>query len=364
MRDLWIHDDDLIVATHGRAFWILDDIAPLREASASLNATHLFTPAPAYRVQRDTNTDTPLPPDEPAAANPPDGAIIDYYLPSSASGVTLEILNAKGELVRRYSSDDKPDASEEELQKQLIPLYWLRKPQQLSTAAGMHRWVWGLRYAPPVSTQHEYPIAAIPHDTPRYPRGPSVLPGHYTVRLTVDGKTSTAPLTVKMDPRVKTSVANLEKKFTAESRLASVVSESSQAVTQAKSILQQLDKLSETATASTKDQLEALKKKLADLVGAQGGPTAAPVSEATLSRTNGQSIALYQQMWQVDAEPTSSQMEALSEVDRDHASLSKQWREFKSSDLPALNRLLHDVNVPEIKVDTDAKNDELQGDEE
>jgi hypothetical protein len=228
----------------------------------------------------------------------------------------------------------------------------------------MHRWVWGLRYAPPVSTQHEYPIAAIPHDTPRYPRGPSVLPGHYTVRLTVDGKTSTAPLTIKMDPRVKTSIANLEKKFTAESRLASVVSESSQAVTQAKSILQQLDKLSETATASTKDQLEALKKKLADLVGAQGGPPAAPASEATLSRTNGQSIALYQQLWQVDAEPTSSQMEALSEVDRDHASLSKQWREFKSSDLPALNRLLHDVNVPEIKVDTDAKNDELQGDEE
>ena len=83
MRDLWIHDDDLIVATHGRSFWILDDISPLREASARLRMlAHLFAPAPAYRVQRDTYTDTPLPPDEPAAANPPDGAILDYYLPA------------------------------------------------------------------------------------------------------------------------------------------------------------------------------------------------------------------------------------------------------------------------------------------
>ena len=101
MRDLWIHDDDLIVATHGRSFWILDDIAPLREASAATaTAVHLFNPAPAYRVQRDTYTDTPLPPDEPMAANPPDGAIFDYYLPAAATTVTLEILDAQGHLVR------------------------------------------------------------------------------------------------------------------------------------------------------------------------------------------------------------------------------------------------------------------------
>ena len=162
MRDLWIHDDDLIVATHGRAFWILDDIAPLREASAALGeSVHLFKPAPAYRVQRDINTDTPLPPDEPAAENPPDGAMLDYYSPADASAVSIEILDAQGHLVRRYSSADKPDMTEEELQKQLIPLYWVRKWKALSTAAGMHRWVWDLHYAAPTATRHDYPIAAI-----------------------------------------------------------------------------------------------------------------------------------------------------------------------------------------------------------
>jgi photosystem II stability/assembly factor-like uncharacterized protein len=365
MRDLWIHDDDLIVATHGRSFWILDDIAPLREVSARLDKAHLFTPAPAYRVQRDTNTDTPLPPDEPAAANPPDGAILDYYLPSATSGpITLEILDAKGQLVRRYSSDDKPDDTDEELQKQIIPLYWLRKPQQLSTAAGMHRWVWGLRYAPPTSTQHDYPISAIPHDTPRYPRGPSVLPGRYTVRLTVDGKTSTALLTVKMDPRVKLSPAALEKKFAAESKLAAIVNESSQAVIQANSIRQQLEKQTESGVSTTRDSLAASQKKLTSLLGVPGGFSAPPTTEATLTRTNGQSVTLYQQLCQVDAEPTSSQVEALSAVERDYVGLAQRWNEFKNSDLPALNRLLHDSNVPEIKLDADAKNEETQGDEE
>src|SRR5205807_576092 len=117
------------------SFWILDDIAPLREAaSASPADLHLFTPAPAYRVQRDTYTDTPLPPDEPVAANPPDGAIIDYFLPhSSSDSITLEILDGRGELVRKFSSSDKPDVAEEQLKKQLIPLYWLRPFRSLSS---------------------------------------------------------------------------------------------------------------------------------------------------------------------------------------------------------------------------------------
>jgi photosystem II stability/assembly factor-like uncharacterized protein len=365
MRDLWIHDNDLIVATHGRSFWILDDIAPLREVSASLNEARLFTPAPAYRVQRDTNTDTPLPPDEPAGANPPDGALLDYFLPSAVSGpVTLEILDAQGKIVRRFSSTEKPDVTQEELQKQLIPLYWLRPPQQLSTQAGMHRWVWGLRYPPPISTQHEYPIAAIPHDTPRYPRGPSVLPGHYTVRLTVDGKTSNALLTVKMDPRVKTSSSNLEKKFSAESRLASILNESSLAVIQGNSIREQLQKVSEPADSAAKENFHALQKKLAALLGVPGGFFAPATTDETLTRLNGQASTLYQQLWQVDAEPTSSQTEALANADRAYTGLAQRWNDFKKSDLPQLNRLLHDANIPEIDLTRNAPHDETQGDEE
>ncbi|MGB8593701.1 MAG: hypothetical protein WCD40_20145, partial [Candidatus Acidiferrales bacterium] len=212
MRDLWIHDDDLIVATHGRSFWILDDITPLRQITGAVENSdaYLFKSGMAYRVERDTYTDTPPPPDEPAAQNPPDGAIIDYFLARTASdAVTIEIVDAQGKLARRYSSADAPDVTQTELEKQLIPLYWVRMPKILPTEAGMHRWVWDLHYTTPLSLRKDYPIAAIPHDTPRVPLGPRALPGLYTVKLTVDGQSYTASLTVKMDPRVNTARASL-----------------------------------------------------------------------------------------------------------------------------------------------------------
>jgi photosystem II stability/assembly factor-like uncharacterized protein len=277
MRDLWIKDDDLIVATHGRSFWILDDIAPLREIAAGVaNSAHLFGPAAAYRVQRDTYTDTPMPPDEPAGANPPDGAILDYFLPSAAKSVMIEILDGKGQVVRSYANTDKPEATEEELRQQLIPLYWVRPPHQLSTQPGMHRWVWDLHYTAPDSMRHDYPISAVPHDTPRYPLGPNALPGTYTVRLIVDGKTSTAPLTVKMDPRVKTPAAGLQKKFETEAHLASVMSESTQALHQGTSIRSQLNKLTEKGNAQVKTSAAEFEKKLNALVGTAGGFFAPP----------------------------------------------------------------------------------------
>jgi len=362
MRDLWIHENDLIVATHGRSFWILDDMAPLREASAALaSSVHLFAPAAAYRIQRDTNTDTPLPPDEPAAANPPDGAIADYYLPSSASTVTLEILDGQGHLVRRFSNSDKPDVTEEELQKQLIPLYWLRAPRKLSTDAGMHRWVWDLHYPAPDSIRHDYPIAAIPHDTPRFPLGPTALPGTYSVRLTVDGKASASPLTIRMDPRVKTSAVGLQKKFQAETRLASIMTETAQVLRQGGSIRAQLEKLS---SSSTKESIEAFQKKLTDLLGAPGGFLAPPSQEVTLSRVNGQADTLYAQVWQADAEPTAAQMAVGVATERDSSDVLKRWNDFKNTDLPALNRVLRESKVPEVKLEADLHQEESQVDEE
>ena len=363
MRDLWIHENDLIVATHGRSFWILDDIAPLREASAAIaNAAHLFTPATAYRIQRDTYTDTPLPPDEPAAANPPDGALLDYFLPSAASTVAIEVLDAQGHLVRRFSNSDKPDITQEELQNQLIPLYWVRNPRQLSTEAGMHRWVWDLHYAAPASTRHDYPISAIPHDTPRLPLGPTVLPGTYSVRLTVDGRSSTAPITIKMDPRVKTSAAGLQKKFQAETRLASLMTETAQALLQGGSIRSQLEKVN--ANASTKEAVETFQKKLTALLGAAGGFFAPPSQEVTLGRVNGQGGTLYMQVWQADAEPTAAQLESLSATERDSTDVMKRWNDFKNSDLPALNKMLRESNTPEVKLEADLHPEESQVDEE
>jgi photosystem II stability/assembly factor-like uncharacterized protein len=365
MRDLWIKGDDLIVATHGRGFWILDDIAPLREiANGVEHSAHLYTPAAVYRVQRDTNTDTPLPPEEPAAANPPDGAILDYFLPAAAKAVTVEILDGKGQLVRRFSNTDKPDRTEQALKEQLIPLYWTRPHRQLSTAAGMHRWIWDLHYTAPEAMRHDYPIAAIPHDTPRYPLGPNALPGNYTVRLTVDGKTSDAALVVKMDPRVKASSAELQKKFQTESHLASMVSESTKALQQGGLIRAQLDKLNSQGNTRLKSSVEDFQKKLSALMGAPAGFFAPPSQEATLSRLNGEATNLYQHVWQADAEPTAAQIAAESTIDHDRADVMKRWNEFKSTELPAINAALREAKIPEINLQAQIHQDEPSVDEE
>ena len=139
IRDLVIHNDDVVVGTHGRGFWILDDISPLRQLSAQTAAedAHLFGPQTAWRVRRNVNTDTPLPPEEPVGQNPPDGAIIYFQLKSAASSpVTLEITDSTGKLVRRYSSADKPDPIEEDLN---VPTYWIRPPRILPAPAPHRR---------------------------------------------------------------------------------------------------------------------------------------------------------------------------------------------------------------------------------
>ena len=213
IRDLVVHDDDLVAGTHGRGFWILDDIAPLRQLNAETAAAeaYLFHPPPALRVRWNNDTDTPLPPEEPAGQNPPDGAILYYTLKSAAPGaVTLEVFDGAKKLVRRYSSDDQPDPIDPSLN---VPTYWIRPPEILSTSAGLHRFVWDLCYPPPEGVDHEYPISAIVHDTPRYPLGALALPGEYSVKLTVNGTSYSQPLTVKMDPRVKTSFAGLQRQF-------------------------------------------------------------------------------------------------------------------------------------------------------
>jgi photosystem II stability/assembly factor-like uncharacterized protein len=363
MRDLWIHDNDLIVATHGRAFWILDDMTPLRELSASIAAeNHLFTPAPAYRIQRDTNTDTPLPPDEPAAENPPDGAIIDYYLANaSSSPVTLEILDAHGRLVRKFSSDDKPPVSDAELAKQLIPLYWLQPFRALPTDAGMHRWVWDLHYTAPDSTRHDYPISAIAHDTPRYPLGPNALPGSYTARMTVDGKTYTAGFTVKMDPRVKISGAELEKKFELESRLSTLLSETSKADMQAEALRKPLEKVSQQASGAALESVKNFQNKLNEVVGEPGGFFAPPSEAATLSRVNDQIAVLYGGVWQADAAPTAAQSEGGASVEHDATQVLQRWDTLKNSDLPALNRTLHNADLPEVNLQADPHPEEDSG---
>jgi photosystem II stability/assembly factor-like uncharacterized protein len=192
MRDLAVKGNDLIVATHGRGFWVLDDITPLRQLSDQVknSAAFLFEPETAYNLPMPSENGTPQPRDEPLAENQPYGAIIDYYLGSPASGpVTLEILDPAGDPIRRFSSEDKPMQIDPNTLD--IPAFWIKTPPVLSRAPGMHRWVWNLRPTPPAS-----------NGGPR--RGTSsVLPGKYEVKLTVGGQSYTRPLIVEMDPRVK-----------------------------------------------------------------------------------------------------------------------------------------------------------------
>jgi photosystem II stability/assembly factor-like uncharacterized protein len=204
IRDLVIHDEDLVVGTHGRGFWILDDISPLREMSEAIASAsaHLFAPRPTIRFPRDTNSDTPLPPEVPAGKNPPDGAILYYYLQSAAAApVTLEVLDAESKVVAHFSSEDKAPPINPELN---VPTYWLRPFQALAPTAGMHRFVWNLHGSPASSGRGgrggEPAMGAIYMDTP-VGEGPWMPAGNYTIRLTVNGQTYTQSLAVKPDPR-------------------------------------------------------------------------------------------------------------------------------------------------------------------
>ena len=368
MRDLWIHDNDLIVATHGRSFWILDDITPLRqitEAAAHADA-YLFKPEPAYRVRRNTNTDTPLPPDEPAGKNPPDGAILDYFLARPSSNpVTLEILDASGKLVRRYSSNDPPEATEAELLKTLeVPLHWVRMPRILSAEAGMHRWVWDLHYPAPQSARHEYPISAIPQYTPRLPQGPTALPGEYAVRLTADGHSTTAPLTLKMDPRVKTPLAGLEQQFRLETRLASMMNSAYEAAGQAHSLREQLEKLSERGSSPLTETILTLQKKVTSLLGKPVGfiPPLSP--EVTLVSVSNELRTLYGEIGRGDAAPTASQVSAVAEVESDLSGVMTRWNAVKTTDFPTLSRQVKNANLPEIRLEQGAEPEQESEDEE
>ncbi len=224
IRDLVVHGNDIVVGTHGRSFWILDDIAPLRTAPSgnlAANGAYLFKPANAYRVRRDTWSDTPLPPEEPAGQNPPDGAIIDYALASDARGpVTIAIYDAAGRLAREYKSIDKPAPIDPEI---TVPTYWVRTPRVPAATAGLHRFVWDYRYATPRSVSYDYPISAIEHDTPLVPQGVLAMPGRYTVKLTADGHTSTQSFVLKMDPRVNIGTAALREQYDLATRIVSLM---------------------------------------------------------------------------------------------------------------------------------------------
>jgi len=393
MRDLLVHGDDLIVATHGRSFWVLDDVAPLRElaAASSKQQPTLFKPANALRIRRDEYTDTPMPPDEPAGENPPDGAILDYALPASTQGlVTLEILDAKGSVLRRYASSDPVAPTAETMRTQLIPRYWPLLTGPLPTSPGMHRWVWDLRAAPPAATHYEYPISAVAHRTPLTPQGPFVLPGVYTVRLTVDGHSQSQPLNVRMDPRVHTAAADLEALHAAQVRQAASLDALSKADLAAHSIQEQLgapENASLSAqlapyTASLKTLLDGNEAKAEPHPKPDTEPSAQPTAKPKAERkgepkadsesatapglddVTAESAQIYGQLQQSDNPPTQTLTAASAHTQDESREALRAWQNFQSSQLPGLNRILQQANRPAINLQKQPGNMPEAGDED
>jgi sortilin (neurotensin receptor 3) len=350
IRDLVIHDDDVIVGTHGRSFWILDDITPLRQLGPQ--TTLLYKPQTAIRIARNRATDTPLPPEVPAGQNPPDGAILDYYLASKPSAaVTLEVFDHLGKSVRKFSSDDKPEPIEE--REMNVPTYWVRTPKVLSARPGMHRWVWDLHLSPPGAVEHDYPISAIFHDTPRYPIGPWVLPGGYSVKLIVDGKTYTQPLTVKMDPRSKTPVTGLTEQFTLGLSAWSAMNQDFDALEKIRRLREVLrEKQNQTVGALT-EAVTALDEKVAAIAGAGGGGRRGRGNRAAsenLSRLNGELAQVLQILEESDQTPTTQAAASLIALRKSLDGLLAQWSAINAQDIPAINGELKKVNLPLVSV--------------
>jgi photosystem II stability/assembly factor-like uncharacterized protein len=348
VRDLTIHGDDLVIATYGRSFWILDNIAPLRQVLDARRArgSWLYRPATAIRMDNDSFPGTPLPPEEPTAENPPSGAMIDYFLPSPASAVRLEVFDAQQNLVRKFSSEDHP--AEEQSTPKYLPLpvaeRWFTKPEVLEKAAGMHRFVWNLTWGssggPSADEEAEY----------RNPSGPKAVPGIYQVRLTVDGKTQTQSLKVIMDPRSPATPEVLTQQLELGQRIFGETIEARRALAEISSVQKQLADIQQKLGA----QSAQLKSALAEAQSGVGkiltnkeravdeGPglqdaymglaSALRVVENGDRAVPSQAIAVYKE--------SSQQVKARI----------AEWARFKQTRLAQLNQKLRDANFAPIAI--------------
>jgi photosystem II stability/assembly factor-like uncharacterized protein len=345
VRDLVIHGDDLVIATHGRSFWILDNISPLRQITAEMaqSTSWLFQPAAAYRVRPGTDQGSPVPFDEPHADNPPDGAVFDYYLKDTPSTpVQLEIFDSTGALVRRYASDDVlPKTKAEDMQ---FPMYWVHDPEPLSAAAGAHRFVWDLHYAFPPDV----------HTSFYGPKPPLALPGKYTVKLIVNGQSESQPLVLEMDPRVKTSQADLEKMFQAESRVAKNLADLSTAMKHAQELQANLAARKKEVASSREvtEALTVLDRKTAELMGVQGEPefgvfglTVPTTQTVTLREAWRAATGLLSIVQSSDSAPTVDAAMAIEKWDSATKNVLERWDAFWQQDRTRVNSLLQKANL-------------------
>ena len=343
VHDLLVKDDDLVVATHGRAFWILDDLSPLRQASAAIASqdVHLFQPRTALRLQYPEAFDARLP----AGRNPPAGAIIDYFLKSKPKGeLTIQVFSADGRLVRTLSNRVHKAGAEQ-------PQEWpdIQKPAELlPDGAGMNRFPWDLRYDPPA----ELPGAFYPGLPPR---GPVVAPGTYTLRLAVDGKTATAQMEVKPEPRVKATLAAFAELVAMQLKVRDAMSALHEGVLELRDARDQLAALQKRAAADPRfaalgaradgavKQLTEIERKLVAVdVKSTEGTLRFPV------QLNEQLESLRELLDSADAAPVPAMGEVFADYDGALRTELSKWREIRDRDLPAINDEAHKLDLPAV----------------
>jgi photosystem II stability/assembly factor-like uncharacterized protein len=356
VRDLTIHGDDLVIATYGRSFWILDDISPLRQWNAQVAAddVYLFEPADAIRVRRSENHDTPLPPETPVGENPPTGAILDYRLKAVVTGeVALEILDADGNLVRRFSSDSRRTEPPHPME---FPPYWIVPPQYPSKNQGLHRFIWDLRYSAPAAVHYEYSKGAIigreaTQGTVPEPQGPLALPGKYTVRLIVRGKSYEQPLTIHMDPRVQISARDLKAQLDLATEVSASLSQATTAYLEIEQLRQQLSALeSRVKDNGGPKELAASISAVSDTARSIAGDSQEelPYGDHSLRQLDDSMAKLAIAVESADCPPTAQAFAEFADLGKQLDKQRAKWDILQHQDVALLNRKLEEAGIPAL----------------
>ncbi|MGA7412500.1 MAG: hypothetical protein WBW33_18625, partial [Bryobacteraceae bacterium] len=341
VRDLVIHENDLIVATHGRAFWILDDISPLRQIGGGKEkTTRFFKPARALRITSDNFLGTPLPPEEPQAQNPPRGAYLDYYLSEPGAEVVLEILDSRDRLVRRFTSKDRPGPAPASAP---IAPRWFPNPQVLSTTAGMHRFVWDLRYGRSGVKAGDDDFS---EDGDRW-QGPLVMPGAYHAKLTAGGRELVQPLEVAMDPRSHATREQLAAQFDLAQRAFEDMIQGMKASGEISALRTKLSAIQSAAgnPPDLRSSAAALDKEANAIMTGPPQQSDLGLRSATLGLTVTLSV-----VEGADRTPPSQANELYSQSARTLKARLADWQKLKSGPLPKLNQQLRQAGLQEIQI--------------
>ena len=353
-RDMVIKDDDLVAGTYGRGVWILDDFSPLRELTPAIASepAHLFKPGDAIRVRRNVNGDTPFPPEIPHAANPPEGAIIYYYLGSKpSSDISVDITDSAGHQVRHMSSAPMPAWTEA---PPPVPDFWVSNPKPIPADAGMTRINWDLRYDSPPAFEHSYEINANPGGTPPSPQGALVEPGIYNVVLTVDGKTYKQTVTVKNDPRSPATARDIHAQTTMELMCFAGAQEAMAGFDQVAAMRKQVaDILKANPTGDVNDAATAFDGKLAAIGGSNaggrrfggfGGRPTNPTFVGLVRTMDGHLMTLDSG----DMAPNDPNTQACNAAANDLNTVEWSWKELQGKDLADFNAVLTKNNIPAL----------------